>query len=61
MLISSGLENMYSLGDVKNHPKWSTREINKVNGGGEDVVIDLIFSSLGTKTLMLNSAPIQKA
>ncbi|MEK7376567.1 MAG: 3'-5' exonuclease, partial [Candidatus Margulisiibacteriota bacterium] len=53
-------ENLYNVGDVINHPKWGSGEIMKVDGDGEDTIIEVVFSNIGSKTLMLKYAPIEK-
>ena len=58
--VSSCYDGMYSVGDLIRHPKWGSGEIMKVDGDGEDAMIEVIFSNIGAKTLMLKYAPIEK-
>ncbi len=58
--VSSDIENIYAIGDVITHPKWGTGEVVKIEPAGEDTVIDIMFSPMMTKSLMLKYAPIQK-
>ncbi|MCX5749673.1 MAG: UvrD-helicase domain-containing protein [Candidatus Saganbacteria bacterium] len=52
--------DIYSVGDAVNHPKWGTGEVIKIDGDGEDTVIDVVFSNFGTKSLMLKYAPVNR-
>ncbi len=58
--VSSDIENFYNIGDVITHPKWGNGEIVKIEPAGEDTVVDIMFSPMMTKSLMLKYAPIQK-
>ena len=58
--VKTNYDGMYGVGDMIRHPKWGSGEIMKVDGDGEDTMIEVIFSNIGAKTLMLKYAPIEK-
>ena len=58
--VKTNFDGMYGVGDMIRHPKWGSGEIMKVDGDGEDTMIEVIFSNIGSKTLMLKYAPIEK-
>ncbi|MFA5103833.1 MAG: UvrD-helicase domain-containing protein [Candidatus Margulisiibacteriota bacterium] len=58
--VSSEIESIYNVGDIISHPKWGSGEIVRIEQAGEDTVVDIMFSPMVTKSLMLKYAPIQK-
>ncbi len=57
---SDDIENIFNVGDMINHPKWGSGEIVRIEASGEDTVVDIMFSPMMTKSLMLKYAPISK-
>ena len=54
-------KKIWSVGDQVEHKAWGRGVVKKVNGEGEDMELDIIFSNrIGEKRLLAAFAPIKK-
>ncbi len=54
------MDCMYNIGDMINHPKFGPGEIVKIEGSGENMKLDILFSGIGKKTLLLKYANLNR-